>query len=77
MIKLEYVGEVNNEKYTVEIDNEANVREVLYFVVKLCEAAGYSAKSFDYVVKDAASNISDGYGFKDFLCDEYLLWREE
>ena len=71
MIEIKYINSKDcNDNASVAFGDEATVSEVLFGLIRICKFAGYSEKSFDYIVKEANNaKIDDVYSFENYLED--------
>lgn len=71
----------DNEEETCNIildDTERTLDELLEAFIKICQFAGYSAGSFDYLLDRFYKSCEDGNkeSFKNWLCDCNIDARE-
>ena len=71
MIEIKYINSKDcKDNASVVFNDGATVSEVLFGLIRICKFAGYSEKSFDYIVKEANNTeIDDSYSFENYLED--------
>ena len=72
MIEIRYTNGVEESATIMIDDKETFLTEVLYDLVKVVEFAGFSAESFDFMIKRYMKYKEEDktYTFKEFLQDE-------